>query len=196
MEQQLSIKICLHALLFIFAAASSVIIFLIHESPWEETLRCIAVGTVLIFLFYLYLLLFGVCLEDDGSYCFQLISLREYIDFIDIPPDVNGFDLSVDFGDGFLALFFGVYTLLASLVGILMLMAVLIWAGINLVLLSYMALMMPLLYAFRCSLRLLVEIGRDYKGRLGASALLAAALALPKGLFLAALVKVIYLVVG
>lgn len=189
-----SIRTCFHALLFTLLASSAVIFLVLQRSPWNEASLCVGIGTLLIFLFYLHLLYVGARFEDDGTYSFQLYNLKEYVDIPALPDDA--LDLSFDLGDDFISAIVGIVVFLISLVVMLSLVTLLVWLGINISLLSYMILMTPSLYAFKTSLGYLLHYGERCKGNLMKSTAYAAPPALLKGLFMAALLHYIHLLVA
>jgi len=189
-----SIRSCFHALLIAFLVSSAVIFLVVQRSPWNEAFLCVGLGTAIIFMFYLHLLYVGARFEDDGTYSFKLLSLKEWIDVPPLPD--NTFDLSLDLGEDFISGLIAIITFLITLVVILLLVTLLVWGGINILFLSYIVLMTPFLHAFKTSLAYLMQYGARCKGNLAMSVLHAAPPALIKGIFMTALLHYIHLLVA
>lgn len=148
---------------------SGLVLLLGKRSIWDELQFLIAALSAFIFLFLFVLLYRGARFDRDRRWTFGWVHPRSLAENI---PSVDSLGMFSEAGahQGIAGFLIGlVLDILVSL-ALLAAIVILLWLGINLLLVAVAVIWIPLIYLFRRSVRYVVTRGRTCRGRVGRAA--------------------------
>jgi hypothetical protein len=153
------------------------LVFLVETSIWHQLELMIGILAFFIFLFLWAVLYQGVRYDKKKRFHFQWVRtehLEEFVDSVGHGVDTQGVFTSAGAEEGPLGCVLGLILDIVFSFLLVLLVAALLWVGVNVVIASIAAVALPLFFIFSRSLRFVVARGRSCRSDVRRSLIYAA----------------------
>jgi hypothetical protein len=166
-----SLKTHFWATVLIAAVASACVLLISEKNIWVELEIIVGVLSLISFAYFLFLFYHGIRFEKNETYSITWEPFRFDESWFDTlgTVDTGGLFASAGAEAGPLGCIVGLLIDLVVSLFLIVIIAFLLWLGINIVTIGIIVLLLPLYFLFRRSLRVAVARGRTCRGNLGKS---------------------------